>query len=85
MPPKGPGGTPADARKPKESRRRVQKAEPKQTPGDAQRQFAMRQAYAGMRTMGHAPLVASAMMNEISNGFDLHEIEDAMTAYGDLK
>jgi hypothetical protein len=79
MPPKGPGGTPKPDRKKKET------AAPAMSPGDAQRQFALRQCYAGMRTMGHAPLVALAMMNEISNGYELSDIEDAVKAYGDLK
>lgn len=84
QPPKGPGGTPKPDQKPMESRRRKSK-QPEVNEGDKQKQFALQQAYAGMRTMGHAPLVALAMMNAISNGFDLAAIEDAAKAHGDLK
>jgi len=76
-PPKGPGGTPKPDRKKKTK-------EPEMNQGDLQRQFALRQCYVGMRQMGHAPLVASAMMNAISNGFDLADIEDAMKSNGDI-
>lgn len=49
-----------------------------------QRSWALAQCYAGMRAMGHAPLVASAMLKEIADGFSVAEIDDAVKQYGDV-
>ncbi len=40
--------------------------------------------YRLLREEGHATLVVSAMLNEISAGFSLADIEAAMKKFGDL-
>lgn len=47
-----------------------------------QHHFAAAQCYAGLRTMGHNPLVASAMLVQI--GLSLTDAQTVMTEYGDL-
>jgi hypothetical protein len=74
MPPKGPGGTPASDTK------AARAAQVKLT----EVEYTLGCCYRLLREMGHQPLVASAMLNSISAGFSLADIEAAMKKFGDL-
>lgn len=52
--------------------------------GDVSKKYAINESYRGLRELGHAPMVVAAMINELSAGFNLADIQDAAVAYGDI-
>lgn len=70
--------------KEKKEKKKVKKTVSTTVPsGAGSHQYAINESYLGLRALGHAPLVVTAMLKEISAGFTAAQIQEAATEYGD--
>lgn len=84
QPPKGPGGTPADARKPNDEKKMKSKVNGSAPVSvDSQRQYVVTTVFALLRNAGHQSLVAGAMLCAI--GATVEETHSAAKAFGDME